>query len=99
LRLALEWHRLLSIYLPGRSQSMLDSLLLCPSDDADMTVAIEHRQQHVMYFGDVAVESQVLEDVMLAQAIAVRCASSNEKRFQICDRSRHLFSRDVRRSP
>jgi len=51
---------------------MLGSLRLCPSDDADMTVALEHRQQHVMYFGDVAVEPQVLEDVMLAQAITVR---------------------------
>ena len=73
LSLALEWHGLLSIYLPARSRSMLDSLRLCPSDDADMTVALEHRQQHVMYFGDIAVESQVLEDVMVAQAIAVRC--------------------------
>jgi len=48
-----------------------DRLLLCSSDDTDLTVSLEHCQQDIAYFGDVPIEAQVLEDVMFAQTIAV----------------------------
>ena len=47
--------------------------LVRASNDADLTISLEHCQQHVAYFGDVPIEPQVLEDVMLAQSIASRC--------------------------
>ena len=53
---------------------MFGRLLLCPTDDTDMAVSLEHCQQHVTQFGNVTVESHVLEDVMFAQAIAARCS-------------------------
>ena len=47
-------------------------LPLRPPDDADLTVPLEDCQQHVPDVGGVAVEPQVLEDVVFAQAIAAR---------------------------
>ena len=47
-------------------------LRLRAPNDADLTVPLEDGQQHVTDVGDVAVEPQVLEDVVFAQAIAAR---------------------------
>src|SRR4029078_5353155 len=41
-------------------------------NDANVTVAFEHSEPYVAYFGHISVKTDVLEDVVLAEAIAGR---------------------------
>jgi len=40
------------------------------SNDADLTVSFEHRQQHVAESGDVSIQPEIFEHIVIAQAIA-----------------------------
>ena len=40
------------------------------SNDADLAVALEHRKRHVRGVRHVSMQAQVLEEIVLAEAIA-----------------------------